>query len=67
MDGPTGIDRDCLLHEPRLIYRFADLKSVLFLKGPLHSIPAVINACAVHVPNENIATDSCLSFSRPLT
>jgi hypothetical protein len=58
-------DRDYLSHEPRTIGRFADLKADLFPNIPLHSIIPVINACAARFPDENVATDSCLSVSRP--
>jgi hypothetical protein len=58
-------DVECLLHEPGIIDRFADLKAVLFLNSLLHSIPPAINACDVRFPDENVATDSCLSILRP--
>jgi hypothetical protein len=67
MYAPTGRDADCLLHEPRTINRFADLKAVLFPSSLLHFIPPAINACAVRFPDENVTTDSCLSVSRPST
>jgi hypothetical protein len=60
----TYRDRDCLSHEPRTIGRFADLKAFLFPNIPPHSITPVINACAARFPNENVATNSCLSVSR---
>jgi len=52
-----------LLHQPRPIYRFADLEPVYFLGSPLHTIPPVTNACAVRFPDEDVATDNCLSVS----
>lgn len=38
MDGPTGGDADRLLHEPRPISRFADLKAGLPRSQIFHSI-----------------------------
>jgi hypothetical protein len=67
MYGFIGMDADYLLHELRIIDRFADLKAVLFPNSPLHSIVLAINACTVLFPDENVATDSCLSISRPST
>jgi hypothetical protein len=57
MDGPTGWDADRLLHEPRPISRFADLKATPFTNLPLDSIPAAINSCPDLFPDEDIAID----------
>lgn len=58
-------DADSLLHRFRVIGSFAELKVVLFPGSPLHSIPPVINACAVRFPDENIPTDCCLTVPKP--
>lgn len=62
MKAPTYKDADYLSHEPRTLGRFADLKADLFPNSPLHSITPAINTCAVRFPDENIATNSCLSI-----
>jgi hypothetical protein len=42
----------------------ADFKAVLFLNIPLHSIISSVNACAIRLPDENVATESCLHGAR---
>ena len=60
-------DADRLLHEPRRINRFTDLEVALLpLQGsPLHSVAPMVNACTTCLPDEDVATASCLPDSRP--
>src|SRR5438552_1370584 len=53
INAATGGNTDCLLHEPRIIAGYTDLKVVIVENSPLHSIPPTINACSFLFPDEN--------------